>query len=109
MIVFGIAVMFGGIWTGVTISGIEIPVLACPTNRQQLMESSCYFLAHLPELFEEYALPQVILFFASTAGFAVLLGRVICGFLCPMGLIQDTMHLIRQRTGEKGITMTKTR
>ena len=109
MIVFGAAVMFGGIWTGATISGLEIPVLACPTNRQQLMESSCYFLAHLPELFEEYALPQLILFFASTAGFAVLLGRVICGFLCPMGLIQDTMHLIRQRTGEKGITMTKTR
>ena len=103
MIVFSCLIMFGGIITGAVISGISFPVLACPTNRSQLMESSCYFLAHLPQLFEEYSAGGIILFFVSTIGSAVILGRVICGFLCPMGLIQDIMHQIRQKTGVKGM------
>lgn len=109
MILFSTVVMFGGIVSGITLSEISLPVLACPTNRQQLLESSCYFLAHLPELFEFLPVQAVILFFLSTVGFAILLGRMICGFLCPMGLIQDTMHILRQVSGEKGITMTESR
>ena len=54
MIVFSLTVMFGGIFLGFTISGFSFPVLACPTNRDQLFESSCYFLSHLPTLLEEY-------------------------------------------------------
>jgi len=108
MIAFSCLIMFGGILTGAVISGIDFPVLACPTNRDQLMESSCYFLAHLPQLFEEYSAGGIILFFVSTIGFAVLLGRVICGFLCPMGLIQDIMHQIRQKTKVKGMRVNET-
>jgi len=107
MIGFSCLIMFGGIITGAVISGISFPVLACPTNRSQLMESSCYFLAHLPQLFEEYSAGGIILFFVSTIGFAILLGRVICGFLCPMGLIQDIMHKIRQKTGVKGVRVNE--
>jgi polyferredoxin len=70
----------------------------------QLAESSCYYLSHLDELFTLKA-GDIILFFVSTAGFALLLGRMICGFLCPMGLIQDLMDLIRRRTKTEGITM----
>lgn len=109
MILFSVIVMFGGILTGFTIAGIDLPVLACATNRDQLIESSCYFLAHIPRLLEEYSLSGVILFFVSTIGFALLLGRTICGFLCPMGLIQDTMHLIRQKTREKAFPMNEKR
>ena len=107
MIAFSILVMFGGIWFGFTLAGIDFPVLACPTNRDQLIESSCYFLSHFPVLFEEYSAGGVVLFFISTVGFALLLGRTICGFLCPMGLLQDIMHVIRQKTRTEGISMTQ--
>ena len=107
MIIFSVLVMFGGIWSGFTLAGIDFPVLACPTNRDQLIESSCYFLSHLPVLFEEYSAGGIILFFSSTIGFALLLGRTICGFLCPMGLIQDILHVIRQKTRTEGISMTQ--
>ena len=107
MIIFSVLVMFGGIWSGYTLAGIDFPVLACPTNRDQLIESSCYFLSHLPILFEEYSAGGVVLFFISTIGFPLLLGRTICGFLCPMGLIQDILHVIRQKTRTEGISMTQ--
>ena len=107
MIAFSTMVMFGGIWCGFILAGIDFPVLACPTNRDQLIESSCYFLSHLPVLFEEYSPTGIVLFFVSTIGFALLLGRTICAFLCPMGLIQDIMHVIRQKTRTEGISMTQ--
>ena len=107
MIVFSLLIMFGGILTGLKIQGIAFPVLSCPTNLDQMMESSCYFLAHIPALLEEYTVGGVILFFASTIGFAVIFGRVICGFLCPMGLIQDIMHQIRQKTRIEGIHVSE--
>jgi len=107
MTAFSCLIMFGGILTGTVIHGISLPVLACPTNRNQFMESSCYFLSHLPELFEEYSAGGIVVFFASTIGFAVLFGRVICGFLCPVGLIQDIVHQIRQKTRIKGIRINE--
>ena len=105
---FSVLVMFGGIWFGFTLTGIALPVLACPTNRDQMIESSCYFLSHLLVLFEEYSAGGIVLFFVSTIGFAILLGRTICGFLCPMGLVQDIMHGIRQKTRTEGFPMTQT-
>ena len=108
MIAFSIIIMFGGILSGFTLSGLYLPVLACATNRDQLIESSCYFLSHLPVLFEEYSASGIIMFFVSTIGFTLLLGRTICGFLCPMGLIQDVMHAIRQAIKTEGISMTQT-
>lgn len=105
MIVFSLVVMFGGIFLGFTIKGFSFPVLACPTNRDQLFESSCYFLAHIPVLLEEYTPAGIAVFVISTIGSAALLGRIICGFLCPMGLIQDLMHLIRRKTRVEGVFM----
>ena len=107
MITFSFFMIFGGILFGFQLQGIELPVLSCPTNRQQLMESSCYFLAHIPELLETHTIQGLFVFALSTIGFAILLGRMICGFLCPMGLIQDIMHLIRQKTKTEGITLTE--
>ncbi len=107
MVVFSLLIIFGGIFFGFTIFGIDIPVLSCPTNRSQLMESSCYFLAHLPDLFAEYDAVSIALFFGSTILFALLLGRVLCGFLCPMGLVQDLVHLLRQKLKIEGFVMTE--
>ena len=109
MIVFSVLVIFGGIVLGIRIAGIAFPVLACPTNMDQMLESSCYFLAHLPVLFEEYSAGGIVLFFVSTIGFAILFGRVICGFLCPVGLIQDIMDKIRQKSGTEGVRMNERR
>ncbi len=87
-------------------SSLSIPVLSCPWNTEQMTESSCYYLSHLNELFE---LPwqSILLFFGSTIGFTLLLGRAICGFLCPMGLVQDIMDKIRQKTKTEGIKMNE--
>ena len=103
LIGFSLLIMFGGILSGVIVPGFALPVLSCPTNRDQFIESSCYFLSHLPVLFEEYTAGGIALFFLSTIGSALLLGRMICGFLCPMGLIQDVMHLARQKTKAPGL------
>ena len=104
MLLFSFLMIFGGILLGARYAGVTVPVLSCPVNMSQLAESSCYYLAHLDELFTLKA-GDIILFFVSTVGFALLLGRMICGFLCPMGLIQDLMDLVRRRTKTEGITM----
>ncbi|MDO5132148.1 MAG: 4Fe-4S binding protein [Eubacteriales bacterium] len=105
MIAFSLLTIFGGILLGIKVRGFSLPVLACPTNMDQLFESSCYFLAHIPVLLEEYTPAGIALFAVSTMGSAALLGRIICGFLCPMGLIQDLMHLIRRKTRAEGVFM----
>ena len=104
MILFSFFMIFGGILLGARFDKIAIPVFSCPVNMSQLTESSCYYLSHLADLF---ALPvgDIVLFFVSTIGSALLFGRVICGFLCPMGLVQDLMDLLRHRTRTEGVIM----
>lgn len=105
MIGFFVAMVFGGVTLGVRYPWISIPVLSCPTNMSQLTEASCYYLAHLEEL---AALPLmgIVTFVASTLAFIFVFGRMLCGFICPMGLAQDVMHKIRQATRVEGISMT---
>ncbi len=106
MIAFAFIMIWGGLIFGLKMSSMSIPVLSCPWNTEQMTESSCYYLAHLNELFE---LPwySIIAFVVSTFGFTILLGRAICGFLCPMGLIQDIMDRIRRRSKAEGIKMNE--
>ena len=105
MIGFFVAMVFGGLMLGVRYPWISIPVLSCPTNMSQLTEASCYYLAHLEEL---AALPLmgIVTFVASTLASICVFGRMLCGFVCPMGLTQDVMHKIRQATKVEGISMT---
>jgi polyferredoxin len=63
----------------------------------QLTEASCYYVAHLEEL-AGLPIMGIVVFVVSTVGFVVVFGRVLCGFVCPMGLAQDVMHKIRQAT-----------
>ncbi len=106
MIAFSFIMIWGGLIFGMKMSSLSIPVLSCPWNTEQMTESSCYYLSHLNELFE---LPwqSILVFLASTIGFIILLGRAICGFLCPIGLIQDIMDKIRRKTKTEGIKMNE--
>lgn len=106
MILFFVMMIWGGLIFGLKMASLSIPVLSCPWNTEQMTESSCYYLSHLNELFE-LPLKNILLFFGSTIGFTLLLGRAICGFLCPMGLIQDIMDKIRKKTKTEGIKMNE--
>ena len=105
MIVASFSIIFGGTVLGIRYGSVYFPVLACPFNPEQITEGSCYFLVHSKVLFG-WPLKKILVFFLSTIGFTVLFGRVICGFLCPMGLVQELMHVIRQKTRIEGISMT---
>ena len=106
MIVFSFMMIWGGLIFGLKMSSISIPILSCPWNTKQMTESSCYYLSHLNELFE-LPLKSILIFVSSTIVFTLVLGRAICGFLCPMGLIQDIMDKLRQKTKIEGITMNE--
>ncbi len=106
MIVFSFMMIWGGLIFGLKMSSISIPILSCPWNTEQMTESSCYYLSHLNELFE-LPLKSILIFVSSTIVFTLVLGRAICGFLCPMGLIQDIMDKIRQKTKTEGLTMNE--
>ena len=106
MIAFAFTAIWGGLIFGLGMSVLSVPVLSCPWNTKEMTASSCYYLSHLNELFE---LPwqSILIFLASTIGFILLLGRAICGFLCPVGLMQDIMDKIRQKTKAEGIKMNE--
>ena len=106
MIIFAFIAIWGGLIFGMGMSSLSIPVLSCPWNTEEMTSSSCYYLSHLNELFE---LPwyNILIFLISTVGFIILLGRVICGFLCPVGLMQDIMDKIRRKTKTEGIKMNE--
>ncbi|MBR3224575.1 MAG: 4Fe-4S binding protein [Atopobiaceae bacterium] len=97
--------VFGGILLGTRFAQVSIPVLSCPANMSQLTEATCYYLAHLDEL---AALPWtgIAAYVLSTLAFVLVFGRMLCGFVCPMGFAQDVMHKIRQATRVEGVAMT---
>ena len=106
MVGFFALMVFGGVLLGVRYSWISIPVLSCPANMSQLTEASCYYLAHLEEL-ASLPLMGVVAFVGSTLAFVLVFGRMLCGFVCPLGLAQDVMHAIRQATKVEDIAMTE--
>ena len=103
LISFSFLMIFGGYLFGKKVEWIGIPLLSCPWNRSQPLEASCYFLSHPGKLLE-LPLLEIILFILTTLGFTALLGRAICGFLCPMGLVQDAMDKLRRRARIGGIS-----
>ena len=105
MVLSGFLMIFGGTVLGLRFANISLPIFSCPVNTEQLTETSCYFLSHITELFE-LPLKDILIFIGTTIGSAILLGRAICGFLCPMGLLQDITHTVRQKIKVEGISMT---
>lgn len=98
---------------GQTLNEISIPVFSCPFNLDQVAEVPCYYLSHLSALFGRFGadfpernMAYAILFLVTTLFCFIFLGRILCGFLCPAGLLQDLMDKLRQALHIRPIVVT---
>jgi len=98
---------------GQALNQVAVPAFACPYNLDQAVEVPCYYLSHITHLFvrfgSDYPLHNLIygLAFLGTLALRILLfGRILCGFLCPMGLIQDLMYKLRRMLHIRPVTVT---
>ncbi|MGD8401661.1 MAG: 4Fe-4S binding protein [Bacillota bacterium] len=96
-----IVLTFGVYLFGVQISGIELPTFACSINREGLIKGSCYTLCHTKQwLADNLAKGQIgaiVIFLGVNLLLILILGRVLCGFICPFGFIQDLLDQLRQK------------
>ena len=97
--------IFGSRLTGTVFSNVQLPVFACPYNLDQLTSSGCYMLSHLDVLVISWK--EILAFFGTFLVCVVLLGRVLCGFVCPLGFIQDVAHEARQALHIEGISLNE--
>lgn len=98
---------------GQALNEIAVPLFSCPFNLNQIVETPCYYLAHLPALFTRFGaefpirnIVYAVTYLGTTFLFFVFLGRILCGFLCPAGLLQDLMDKLRQTLHVKPIVVT---
>ena len=107
MFVSFLLLTWGGSWLGYWFEELYIPVLSCSKyNPEQIVGSACYYMSHLNILFTLE--PQkIIVFFACFIIPLFLFGKLFCGFICPMGFVQDVLHVARQKTGIQGVTLTE--
>lgn len=96
---------YGSQLFGIWFTNVSLPFLACEVNDDQLVLGSCYYLANLDLLFAQ-EWHEIVLFFGTFLISIVLLGRLICGFICPMGFIQDLVHSTRQALRIEGLSFT---
>ena len=106
MIVSFAGLIWGGRLLGTAFSKVDLPVLACPYNLDQLTGAGCYWFSHITELLER---PPSYLFWlvGSFATFALLFGRMLCGFVCPLGFLQDVAHEARQALRIEGMAFNE--
>lgn len=90
---------------GQTLNQIAVPVFSCPFNMDQTLESSCYYLTHLPVLFTRNG-GYIVSFLVTLLLFVVLGGRILCGFMCPLGFVQDLFDKLRQALHIRPITVS---
>lgn len=98
--------IFGSRLTGTVFTNVQLPVLACPYNLDQLTSAGCYYLSHLDVLFSE-GWQEILAFFGTFIVCAILFGRVLCGFICPLGFVQDVAHEARQALHIEGISLNE--
>lgn len=98
---------------GQTLNEVSIPVFSCPFNLDQVAEVPCYYLSHLPALFSRFGpdfpvrnMVYAVMFIITTFFCFIFLGRILCGFLCPAGLLQDLMDKLRQALHIRPIVVT---
>lgn len=106
MAVSFVLLIYGARIAGRWFSDVMLPVFSCPYNQDQLIGSSCYMLSHLSFL-SDYSLREILLFVGGFLLSAVVLGRILCGFVCPLGFLQDIVHEIRQAFHAEGIALTE--
>ncbi len=99
-------IIFGARLIGSQMQSVYLPTFACPYNTEQLVNSHCYYFANL-ELLGELSIGNLLLFFGSFLACILLLGRVFCGFVCPVGFLQDIAHEARQALHVEGISLNE--
>lgn len=88
-----------------TLNHIAVPVFSCPFNLDQTLESSCYYLTHLPTLFTRNW-GYIVSFLVTLMVFVVLGGRILCGFMCPLGFVQDLFDKLRRTLHIRPVTVS---
>ncbi len=78
------------------IQEVDSPVFACSVDTDQIFHGYCYNLSHLKNLFLYKSTKEIIIYLATLLIFYIVLGRVLCGFFCPMGYLQDIAWKIRE-------------
>ncbi len=106
MILSFAGLIWGGRLLGTALSKVDLPVLACPYNLDQLTSAGCYWFSHIAELLERPP-SYLIWFVGSFAAFALLFGRMLCGFVCPLGFLQDVAHQARVALRIEGIALNE--
>ena len=106
MIVSFAGLIWGGRLLGTAFTKVDLPVLACPYNLDQLTSAGCYWFSHITELLER-PLSYLFWFVGSFAAFALLFGRMLCGFVCPLGFLQDVAHQARVALRIEGIALNE--
>jgi ferredoxin-type protein NapH len=95
-----ISLTFGLYLFGAKITAFLVPVLNCPFNHELLVDGSCYDICHLKDYFAANWVAGkkeiAVTFLVTNLLFMLILGRVLCGFICPFGLIQDLLDKVRQ-------------
>lgn len=91
---------------GQLLNQINVPTFSCPFNFDQMLESSCFYFSHLTYLFEE-GWVHIIRFLGILLLFLIFAGRMLCGFLCPLGMMQDIMDKIREKLNIRAIIPTE--
>ncbi|MBP2652436.1 MAG: 4Fe-4S ferredoxin [Firmicutes bacterium] len=96
ILILGFAISTFGVYIiGKRFTQDYVPVFICPINREGTIDGACYKLSHLNGLFGVTPWVDIGLFFLGVALFIVIFGRMLCGFLCPLGFIQDLVFKFR--------------
>lgn len=98
---------WGGSVLGYWFEELYIPVLSCSKyNQEQIVASACYYMSHLHILFT-LPIEKILVFFACFFIPLFAFGKLFCGFVCPMGFVQDTIYAVRQKSGIQGVSLTE--
>lgn len=106
MLMSFVLLIWGGKLLGSALFNIELPILACPYNLDQLTSAGCYWFSHL-DVLAGLPIAEILWFVGSFVICAVLFGRMLCGFVCPLGFIQDVMHQLRQALHVEGMPLNE--
>ena len=95
MLVTWFIVFYGAHLFGTWYHNIAVPILSCGLdNQDQFVAGACYYLANLDLLFTK-PVGEILMYALTVIGSVIVLGRMLCGFFCPFGLLQDIVHSIR--------------
>ncbi|MEN8906442.1 MAG: 4Fe-4S binding protein [Clostridiales bacterium] len=99
---FVMAIFFVFFTFGVHIFGLKVPskfalpIFSCPINYETSYGGSCFTLCHLKKWVSATTTADIVFFIVFTFITILILGRLLCGYICPVGFIQDVLDKFRQ-------------